>query len=120
MDDSPSAARGPKKTAKPVTTAPIRVLKETRKRVLMEVAKANRKDLGRLVVVDDLITMALSLVQPEHIQQIQDSTLSNGDRLELRYREHVKKSGAISKDEFVGLMMRGELVGGNSVETKEL
>jgi hypothetical protein len=40
---------------------------------------------------------------------LQQSTLSNGDRVEMLYREHVKKHGAISKDEFLGRLLGGKV-----------
>lgn len=83
----------------------LRVKPETRKRFLSELAKANRKSYGRKVRADQLLSLLLTLLRPEHLQQLQQGSLSNADRLEMRYREHVKKFGPTSKDEFLGLLL---------------
>lgn len=91
------------------STTPIRVKRETRKKILQELAKANKKDFGRKVRADDLIALALSFVRAEHIEQLQDATLSNADRLDRRYREFVAQHGHISKDVFLGKLLSGSL-----------
>lgn len=92
------------------STIPIRVKRETRKKILQELAKANKKDFGRKVRADDLIALALSFVRAEHIEQLQESTLSNADRLDQRYKEFVAKHGHVSKDVFLGKLLSGEPV----------
>lgn len=96
------------------STMPIRVKRETRKKILQELAKANKKDFGRKVRADDLIALALSFVRAEHIEQLQDATLSNADRLERRYKEFVAKHGNVSKDIFLGKLLAGNLAGNES------
>jgi hypothetical protein len=91
--------------AKKTNAASLRVKAETRKRIVAELAKVNRKSFGRKIRVDQLLNMLLSLVDAGHIQKLQDESLSNSDRLEIKYREHVKKHGAVSKDEFLGLLI---------------
>ncbi|HMN68070.1 MAG TPA: hypothetical protein PKC28_05975 [Bdellovibrionales bacterium] len=94
-----------KSVKKAATASSLRVKPETRKRFLGELAKANKKSFGRKVRADQLLSLLLTLVRPEHLQQLQHGSLSNSDRLEMRYREHVKKFGPISKDEFLGLLL---------------
>jgi len=94
--------------AKKANAASLRVKAETRKRIVAELAKVNRKSFGRRVRVDQLLNMLLSLVKAEHIQKLQEDSLSNSDRLEMKYREHIKKHGAVSKDEFLGLLLGAE------------
>ncbi len=91
------------------STTPIRVKRETRKKILQELAKANKKDFGRKVRADDLIALALSFVRAEHIELLQDATLSNADRLDRRYKEFVAKHGHVSKDVFLGKLLAGSL-----------
>jgi hypothetical protein len=104
METSEAKKITPKKT----TAASLRVKPETRKRVLVELAKINKKTFGRRVRVDQLLNVLLTLIKPEHIQKLQDESLSNADRLEMMYREHIKRHGNVSKDEFLG-----QLIGGN-------
>ena len=101
-----------------VTTAPVRVKRETRKKVLQELAKANKKDFGRNLRAEDLIAFAITLVQPEHIKQLQESTLSNGDRLEQKFKDYVARYGSLSKDEFLGKLLAGEMDATNVVKTQ--
>ena len=86
----------------------LRVKPETRKRVLTELAKLNKKTFGRKVRVDQLLTLLITLIKPEHIQKLQDESLSNSDRIEMKYREHIKQFGPISKDEYLGLLLTKE------------
>ncbi len=91
------------------TTAPIRVRVETRKRVLQEVAKANKKDFGKRIRPEDIIALAMSLLTPGHIQTLQETSLSNADKLEKEYREFIAKNGHISKDTYLGKRLNGEI-----------
>src|SRR5690349_21174494 len=97
------------KQAKPSAHGAIRVRKDTRKRVLAELAKVNKKDFGKKVRVDQFIALAVSLVTPEHIVQLQESSLSNADRLERDFKSYVAKHGPLSKDEYLGKRLRGEI-----------
>ena len=92
-------------TSKKSVAASLRVKTETRKRFLVELAKANKKSFGRRVRADKLLNLLLTLLHPEHIQKLQEESLSNADRLEMMYREHVKRHGATSKDEFLGRLL---------------
>jgi hypothetical protein len=96
-----------KKTAvsKKPTAASLRVKVETRKRFLAELARANKKSFGRRVRASQLLNLLLTLLRPEHIQKLQEESLSNADRLEMMYHEHVKRHGATSKDEFLGKVL---------------
>lgn len=94
-----------KPVKKAATASSLRVKPETRKRFLGELAKVNKKSYGRKVRADQLLSLLLTLLRPEHLQQLQQGSLSNADRLEMRYREHVKKFGPTSKDDFLGLLL---------------
>ena len=103
------------KTAKPSAHSAIRVRKDTRKRVLAELARVNKKDFGRKVRPDEFIALAVSLVTPEHITKLQEGSLSNADRLEREFRTYVSAHGPISKDEYLGKRLKGEITSdGNS------
>jgi hypothetical protein len=88
-----------------VATVSLRVKRDTKRRVLAELAKVNTKDFGKAVRTDALISLALSLLNDQHIKALRDGSMTNADRLELRYRDYVKMNGATSKDEFIGQIL---------------
>ena len=92
-----------------ITTTPIRVKHQTRRKIINELARINKKDFGRKITADDLIALALGLIGDEHVHSLQQSTLSNNDRFEVAFRAHIKEHGAITKDEYLGKIMTGEL-----------
>ena len=87
------------------STVSLRVKRDTKRRVLADLAKVNKKDFGKAVRSDQLIGLALSLLTDQHIKALQESSMTNADRLEQRYRDYVKKHGATSKDEFLGKIL---------------
>ena len=97
-----------KAKVKKSNVAGVRVTVETRKRLLAELSKVNKKSFGRKVRVDQLINLLLELMKPEHIQKLQDESLSNADRIEMKFREYVRKNGAISKDDFLGMLLSAD------------
>ena len=88
-----------------MATVSMRVKRDTKRRVLAELAKVNKKDFGKPVKTDALIGLLLSLLNDQHVKALQDGSMTNADRLELLYRDYVKKHGATSKDEFLGRML---------------
>jgi hypothetical protein len=100
------------KKAKPKTKSNVtvlRVLHDTRKKIMGEVAKANKKELGRKIRSDDILALAISLIEPQHIKKLQEASLSNADRLEREYRAYIVKNGPISKDAYLGKRLTGEV-----------
>ena len=89
-------------------TVAMRVRRETKRRIAAELARVNKKDFGRKVRADDLIVLALSLVEERHITGLQERSLSNADRIEQRYQAFVKDHGPIAKDVFLGKLLAGE------------
>lgn len=92
-----------------VSTVGLRVKRETKRRVLSELAKINKKDFGRMVRADELIALAMSLVEPKHLTELQERSLSNADRLERQYQAYIKTNGNVSKDAFLGKFLAGEI-----------
>ena len=88
-------------------TVGLRVKRETKRRIQAELAKVNKKDFGKKVRCDELIGTALSLLTEQHLKALQDGSMTNADRLELQYRDYVKKHGATTKDEFLGKILAG-------------
>lgn len=85
----------------------FRLRQPTADRVKEFVTRLNEKEFGRRVTPDEIISLALSLLTPEHLQGLQNATLSNNDRIEIEFRNYCKASGNISKDEFLGLIIKG-------------
>ena len=98
-----------KKLKKRIRVTSIRVLKSTAKSIEKKVKELNKKPLGRNVQNDDLILKSLSLLEDKDFEEIKETTLSNTDRLEIRFREFCKNHGPITKDEFIGKLIAGEL-----------
>ena len=92
-----------------VDTTPIRVKQETKRKIDDLLERINKKDIGRKVRSDELVLMALSLVESEHIKQLRENSLTNADRFELAYRRYSAKNKSISKDTYLGLVMAGKV-----------
>lgn len=90
-----------KKPAKTTAPAVIRVSKETRQRMDDYLASLKK------VKPDKLIMLALSLVQAEHLQQLQESSLSEFDRFKRAYTAYVAQNGPITEDKYFGLYVAG-------------
>ena len=83
----------------------VRVTKDGQKKLTQLLNKANKKDYGKKIKGYQLLELGLSLISDSHIKKLQEGSLSNADQLEILYREHIKKNGKISKDEFIGLLL---------------
>lgn len=93
---------------KPNSTA-LRVSNETRKKVLTELSKANRKAFGKKIKCDALIARAITKLTAQDILELQEQSLSNEDRFEQRLRDYISKHGQITRDEFLGKVLGGEV-----------
>lgn len=107
--ENPQVERKTKPGNKSASYATLRVKRTTRKRVMEEVAKANRKDWGKRVKADELVLLAISRITDSDITTIQEASMSHADRLERDYREHVAKHGPLSKDDYLGKRLSGEI-----------
>lgn len=99
------------KPARTYGFAAIRVKKETRKRLMAELAKANRKDYGRRVHADELVELLVTLIKTEHIVKLQEGSFSHKDRLNKEHRDYVAAHGPISMDEYLGKRLSGAITG---------
>ncbi|MGH1468232.1 MAG: hypothetical protein ACRBBP_05040 [Bdellovibrionales bacterium] len=70
--------------------------------------KANSKNFGKRIKVDELLQIGLSLITEDHIKSLQENSLSFEDRKENLRQIYIKEYGSISKDEFTGFMMKPE------------
>ena len=98
-----------------VSTVSIRVKQETKKKLLQEVSKCNKKQYGKKIRPDDYLALAILLITPEHVKDLQTASLSNSDRMEIKYREYISQHGSISKDAFIGRLLRGEIHQNNAI-----
>lgn len=93
-----------KNAKKKVTASPmvsLRVKRETKKKILAEVARVNKKDFGKRVRPEQLLEIALGLLNESHLKKLQDDSMTNADRLEFHYRSLAKQSGNLSKEDFL-------------------
>lgn len=98
------------------TSVSLRIKRETKKRIQAELAKVNKKEFGKKVRCDELIGTALSLLTEQHLKSLQDGSMTNADRLEIQYRDYVKKHGVTTKDEFLGkVLAANDAVGGGKM-----
>ena len=108
MDHS-TQSKAVKAKVSSTTSVSLRVKRETKKRIQAELAKVNKKDFGKKIRCDELIGVAFSLLTDQHLKALQEGSMSNADRLEIQYRDFVKKHGATSKDEFLGIILNGNM-----------
>ncbi len=90
----------------------VRVSNSTQKLLTSILQKANKKPHGCRVKADPVLQLALSKITDADIKMLQEQSLSNADRMEIKYREFVRVNGPTSKDEFLGT-----LLGSNSAKT---
>lgn len=83
----------------------IRVAVLTLKTISGILTKANRKSFGRKIKASTLVQYAISKITDADIKMLQEQSLSNADRMEIKYREFVRANGPISKDEFLGTLL---------------
>ena len=100
-----SEAKKPAKLgSKKSTTSAVRVSHETRKRLLSELAKINKKPHGKRVKVDALIARLLVKISSKDVSELQEASLSGRDRLEQNYRAYCAKFGQVTMDQFLALI----------------
>ena len=87
----------------------LRVKKGTKDDALKILESINKKDFGRKVSIDDLVTKALEKVTKEHIQLLQRNSLRNKDRQAIIHQYYCKKVKKVSEDEFIGFFISGSL-----------
>lgn len=112
MEDSKTV----EKTSKEKTSSAVKrknVLKkldlESAKLLASIKDKANKKNYGRKIKDAEIIAKALSLMESQHIQDLQEMTLSEKDRLHIAHDDFQKKNGKISLDQFIGKLLKGQI-----------
>ena len=71
--------------------------------------KANKKSFGRKIKDGEIIAKGLSLIEPHHLMEIQETTFSEKDRLLMAHEEYSRQNGKITLDQFIGRLLKGEI-----------
>lgn len=90
-----------KQVSKKSTSAAIRVAVETRKKLLTELIKVNKKPSGKRVKMDALLLKLIPKLTAQDVAELQEASLTGRDRLEQNYRAYCAKFGQITMDEFL-------------------
>lgn len=99
-----SNVQKPQKAAKKSTSSAIRVSNETRKRLLAELAKINKKAHGKRVKLDALLACLIPKLTEKDVAGLQEASLSGRDRLEQNFRAYCAKFGSVTMDEFLAIV----------------
>jgi hypothetical protein len=91
------------------TSVYMRLNKEAYRKIQHELANLNKKAWGKTITPDQFVTLAITLIQDIHRKQLQDDSLSNKDRLEQKYSEYCRSVSRVTRDEFVGLLLSGQI-----------
>ena len=92
------------KASKKSSTSAIRVSQETRKRLLSELARINKKPHGKRVKIDALLAVLLPKITAKDVSDLQSASLSGRDRLEQNFKAYCAKFGAVTMDEFLAVI----------------
>lgn len=71
--------------------------------------RANKKNHGRKIRDAEIIAKGLSLIESQHLQDLQEAALSEKDRLHIAHEDFIKQNGKISLDQFIGRLLKGEI-----------
>ena len=71
--------------------------------------RANKKNYGRKIRDGEILAKALSLLQSHHLEEIQEITYSEKDRLHMAHEDYQKLNGKLSLDQFIGRLLKGEI-----------
>ncbi len=71
--------------------------------------KINKKSAGRKIKDSEIIGLALKQLNTEHIKTLQQMTYQEKDLLQLAHEDYVQVHGRISLNQYLGLLIRGEI-----------
>ena len=109
MENTTIAKKVQKQAAKKSDVASIRVGKPTSKQVQQTLEQINKKDFGKRVKLDALVALAMTKITQSDITTLQENSLSNQDRFERDHAAYCTAHGKISKDEYLGKRLSGEI-----------
>ncbi|WP_413942678.1 hypothetical protein [Bdellovibrio sp. HCB-162] len=107
-----------KETKEKITKKSVLKKLETETAKLLEALKAtaNKKEFGRKIRDSEIIHIGLTLVKPEHLEGLKESTYSEKDRLQIVYLEYQKEHGKLTLDQFIGKLLNGEVIRGSEAK----
>lgn len=108
--DSTLKSSQQKKPSTKRTTILKKVDAETAKAIFLIKEKINKKGHGRRVRDSEVIAAGVKLIGADQIREMQETTYSEQDRLHLAHESFMKIHGKVSLDEFIGKLMRGEVI----------
>ena len=88
----------------------LRVQKETQKKIEDILMCANKKEFGRKIRADHVLSLAVELLTEDHLKILQKRSMTNEDRMECLRRKYIEVRGEISRDEFYGFVMNPEFL----------
>ncbi len=100
--ESKTSALKKKNTLKKVDSESAKLLATLKER-------ANKKNFGRKIKDGEIIAKGLSLIEPHHLLEIQETTFSEKDRLHMAHEEFIKQHGKITLDQFIGKLLKGQI-----------
>lgn len=71
--------------------------------------KANKKTFGRRVRDTEIICRALTLLQPEHLAELQQNTMNEKDRLNIAFEMYQKANGKVTMGQFIDKLLSNEI-----------
>lgn len=128
-NDSQSLAKNDDSVAAEIETIAIRVRSGTKTKLDKILDAVNSKEYGKRVKSDDVISFAIGLINDAYMHSLRDQSLTNSDRLEILFQQQRKRKKELTKDEFLGLLMTGQIstlnglsmkCDGNPVQTKQV
>lgn len=94
-----------KKTKKKSSTSSIKIKSNTSRKIRSILNQINKKKYGNKVLIDDLLLSLLDLIDDDFIKNLQESTLSNEDKIERAYQDFLETNEGVNKDEFLGILL---------------
>lgn len=82
-----------------------RLSPETLKKADRVLQMANKKTAGRKIKLDQVLCVALDLVNEEHVKELQTRSLTNADRQEILRKKYSEMYGPVTPEEFIGVTM---------------
>ncbi|MBX3034507.1 MAG: hypothetical protein KF865_11335 [Bdellovibrionaceae bacterium] len=82
-----------------------RLSPETLRKADQVLQMANKKSAGRKIKLDQVLCVALDLVNEEHLKELQSRSLTNSDRREILRKKYSELHGPVTSEEFIGITM---------------
>ena len=85
------------------------VRKETRREILHDLARANKKDFGRRIGADEYIATAIKKITDADIKKLQQDSMTYQDRLKNDYKAYVAQHGQMAFNVYHAKRLSGEI-----------